>query len=63
MPGYYRFKNGVFVRADSYAEAQAKLIMTIRNEQEDVTQWYKCTCLGFGHREGCPEKINEPIAF
>jgi hypothetical protein len=56
---YYRFKNGVFVKADTFEEAKLKLIQEIADEPEDPKQWHECTCLGFDHRFDCPVKLRE----
>ena len=50
---FYGFNNGVFVEAESFTEAQDKLIEEIRSEQEIVKNWSECTCLGFSHQFGC----------
>jgi hypothetical protein len=55
---FYRFKNGVFVEAETYEEAQLKLITEIANEEQDFSQWHRCTCLGLSHRIDCPESPN-----
>lgn len=60
---FYRFKCGVFVKADTFAEAKAKFIERIEQEIEDKDQWHKCTCVGFQHHWDCPEKAKEEIAF
>lgn len=56
---YYRFKNGVFIEASNFKEAQQNLIDRILNEEEDESKWLKCTCLGFDHSYDCPEKSDE----
>jgi hypothetical protein len=56
---FYRFRNGVFIEADSFALAKIMLIAQIENEQEVDKRWHKCTCLGFNHRFGCPEQSTE----
>lgn len=52
---YYRFKCGVFVKADSFKNAQDKLVMDILREKEVRSNWHYCTCLGISHRIDCPE--------
>lgn len=52
---FYRFKNGLFVEAKTFLEAQEKLIERISEEEENPSNWHKCTCLGMSHRDGCPE--------
>lgn len=50
---FYRFQNGVFVKAETFTEAQDKLIEQIQSEQEIVKNWHDCTCLGISHQFGC----------
>lgn len=54
---YYRFKNGLFVKAATFEEAKATLIKAIEAETEEPKNWHKCTCLGFSHRFDCPEHV------
>jgi hypothetical protein len=59
---FYRFRDGTFTKADSFAEAKRIRIAEIQAEEEE-DGWHACTCLGFDHRWGCPVKAAEPIAF
>jgi hypothetical protein len=52
---YYRFKSGMFVKADTFEEAKATLLKQIQEESEEAPRWHRCTCLGFQHRHDCPE--------
>ena len=54
---YYRFSNGVFIEAETFEDAQNKFVENIKTETEEPKRWHKCTCLGFGHRMGCPERV------
>jgi hypothetical protein len=54
---FYRFRNGSFIEANSYQEAQEKMIQQISEEVEDKKGWHKCTCLGFGHHFDCPQHL------
>jgi hypothetical protein len=56
---FYRFRNGVFIEADSFALAKIMMIAQIENEAEKANSWHKCTCLGLDHRFGCPEQSKE----
>lgn len=56
---YYRFSNGVFIKADTFKEAKEKFVDKVLQEVEDKREWHKCTCLGFNHRFGCPEQGDE----
>lgn len=58
---YYRFRNGTFVEAETFREAQDKLIAQIEAEEEAEQGWHKCTCLGFSHRINCPEAPKDPF--
>lgn len=52
---YYRFKDGSFIKAETFKEAKEIKLALIKTEPEDLKRWYKCTCLGFSHRSDCPE--------
>lgn len=52
---FYRFKCGVFIKADDFEEAKAKFIQKVEQETENTDEWHKCTCLGLSHRHDCPE--------
>lgn len=60
---YYRFKNGAFVKAESFEEAKRTLVDRIESEVEDASRWHDCTCLGFQHKTGCPQALLEGIPF
>lgn len=63
---YYRFRNGIFIKADTFEQAKLKLIMQIFEDvgqPEDPKRWSPCTCTGFDHRHDCPEKAKSPIPF
>jgi hypothetical protein len=61
---FYRFRDGTFTKADSFAEAKRIRIAEIQAEEEkEEDGWHACTCLGFNHRWGCPVKAAEPVAF
>lgn len=52
---YYRFKLGVFVKADTFEEAKAMLLKRIEAEPEDPKRWHECSCTGFNHKWDCPK--------
>lgn len=52
---FYRFANGAFMEANTFEEAQEKMIEQIKNEKENPKSWSKCTCLGFDHYSDCPQ--------
>jgi hypothetical protein len=60
---FYRFRDGTFTKADSFAEAKRIRIAEIEAEEEETDGWSTCTCLGFDHRWGCPVKAALPVAF
>lgn len=52
---WYRFRDGSFVKAKTFAAAKARKIAEIEAEEERPDGWHACTCLGFQHQPGCPE--------
>jgi hypothetical protein len=60
---FYRFRDGTFAKADSFAEAKRIRIAKIEAEEEETDGWHACTCLGFDHRRGCPVKDAQGVAF
>ena len=56
---YYRFPDGCFVEAETFAEAVKRRIEDIMAHEEDPEQWHRCTCLGLSHRLDCPENKND----
>jgi hypothetical protein len=61
---YYRFRDGTFVKADSFADAKRIRIAKIQAEEENEENgWHACTCLGFNHKWGCPVQAAQPVPF
>jgi len=60
---YYRFKNGIFIKAETFGRAKDKLIALITAEVEDPNQWHECTCTGFQHRHDCPVGMKGEVSF
>ena len=51
---HYRFKTGgVFVEAENFEEAKAKLLADIEAEEEEEKNWHPCDCVGLTHRGNC----------
>ena len=50
---YYRFPNGVYVKANTFDEAVEAIIKDIREIKEDQGRWHHCACTGFSHSFGC----------
>jgi|TARA_R110000850_G_scaffold204586_1_gene330810 hypothetical protein len=61
---FYRFNDGTFVKAESFADAKRILIATIEAEEEKEKHgWHACTCLGLSHRQGCPVQAAHGVPF
>lgn len=58
---FYRFNCGVFFEGETFEEAKQNFLNKINKEKENPTQWHKCTCVGFGHRHGCPQENRNPV--